>query len=79
MTEDEENITEESGFLSSKFTRIVLVILSGFLIFVGPTYIIYALAVLLNANIVASFAIGFVLFVVGLVLMRYLLSKKVIS
>ena len=79
MTENEEDITEESGFLASKFMRILLIIISGVLIFAGPTYVIYALAVLLHANLAASFAIGFVMFVVGLVLLRYLVSKKVVS
>jgi len=52
--------------------------LSVFLIFAGPTYVIYGLAVLLKVNVVASFGTGFVLFVVGLVLMRYLVQKKIV-
>jgi len=78
MTENEENITGESGMMSSKFWRTLLVILSVFLIFAGPTYVIYGLAVLLKVNVVASFGTGFVLFVVGLVLMRYLVQKKIV-
>jgi len=78
MAENEENITGESGMMSSKFWRTLLVILSVFLIFAGPTYVIYGLAVLLKVNVVASFGTGFVLFVVGLVLMRYLVQKKIV-
>ncbi len=78
MTENEENTTVESGMMSSKFIRTLLVILSVFLIFAGPTYVIYGMAILLKVNLVASFAVGFVLFAVGLVLMRYLVHKKVV-
>jgi len=78
MTENEENTAVESGIVSSKFWRTVLVIVSVFLIFAGPTYVIYGMAVLLKVNLVASFALGFVLFAVGLVLMRYLVAKKVV-
>jgi len=78
MTENEENTTVESGIVSSKFWRTVLVIVSVFLIFAGPTYVIYGMVILLKLNLVASFTIGFVLFAVGLVLMRYLVHKKVV-
>jgi hypothetical protein len=78
MTENEEETAVESGLVSSKFVRVLLTILSVFLIFAGPTYVIYGLAILLKVNLVASFAVGFVLFAVGLVLMRYLVAKKVV-
>jgi hypothetical protein len=79
MTENEEETTFEGGLVSSKFMRVLLTIVSVFLIFAGPTYVIYGLAVLLSVNLAASFAIGFVLFAIGLVLMRYLVQKKVIT
>jgi hypothetical protein len=69
----------ESDLLSSKFWRTLLTLLSVFLIFAGPTYVVYALAVLLEVNLVASFAVGFVLFALGLVLMWYLVKKKAIE
>ncbi len=78
MTENEENQITGTGFLDSKFGRALLTIISVILIFAGPTYIIYGLAVILNVNLAASFAVGFVLFAVGLVLMWYLSRKKII-
>lgn len=78
MAENEENTAVESGMMNSKFWRTLLVILSVFLIFAGPTYVIYGLSIILNVNLVASFATGFVLFAVGLVLMRFLVQKKIV-
>jgi len=74
MTQNEEN-----SFIASKFGRTLLTILSVFLIFAGPTYVIYGLAVLLNMNLAASFAVGIVLFIIGLVIMRLLVQKKVVT
>ena len=65
--------------MSSKFWRTLLTLVSVLLVFVGPTYGIYALAVLLNVNLVASFVTGFVLFAAGIVLIWYLLKNKVIE
>jgi uncharacterized membrane protein len=78
MTENEENKTVGNDFISSKFWRILLVIISVIMIFAGPTYVIYGLAVLLKVDLAASFATGFILFAIGLVLMWYLVRKKVI-
>jgi uncharacterized membrane protein len=74
MTQNEEN-----NFITSKFGRTLLTIVSVFLIFAGPTYIIYGLAVLLNINLAASFAVGIVLFIIGLVMMRFLVQKRVVT
>jgi len=74
MTQNEEN-----SFITSKFGRTLLTIVSVFLIFAGPTYVIYGLAVLLNVNLAASFAVGIVLFAIGLVMMRLLVQKKIIT
>ncbi len=80
MTENEENTTvEESSLLSSKLWRTLLTIVSVFLTFAGPTYMIYALAVTLKVDVAASFAVGFVLMAIGLVLMWYLVKKKIIE
>ena len=75
MTENEDN----KSFMSSKFGRTLLTIIAVFLIFAGPTYIIYGLAVVLSVNLAASFAIGLVLFIVGLIMMRVLVQKKIIT
>jgi lysozyme family protein len=80
MTENEDNIkTSNGGFVSTKFGKVFLTILSMILVFAGPTYVIYGLATIMNVNLPASFAAGFVLFAIGLVLMRYLVQKKVIA
>jgi uncharacterized membrane protein len=78
MTENEDIKSVDSSFVNSKFGKVLLTILSVFLVFAGPTYVIYGLAIVLGVNIAASFTVGFVLFGVGLVLMRYLVQKKVI-
>jgi len=77
MTEDNENV-EVSG-IESKFTKIALTIVAVLLIFVGPTYIPYLLANQMGVDYFASIGLGAVLFLVGLVLLIYLIRKKVIS
>jgi hypothetical protein len=79
MVESEESDNIGPFDLNSKFTRILLIVVSAFLIFAGPTYISYLLSDVLNVNYVASVAAGFVLFIVGLVLMLFLIRKKVIT
>jgi hypothetical protein len=79
MVESEESDNIGPFDLNSKFTRILLIVVSAFLIFAGPTYISYLLSDVLNVNYVASVAAGFALFIVGLVLMLFLVRKKVIT
>jgi hypothetical protein len=79
MTENneiEENV-EVSG-LESKFNKVALTIVAVLLIFVGPTYIPY-LMIGAGLEYFASIGIGLVLFIVGLVMLVYLIRKKVIS
>ena len=77
MTEDNEN--EQVSGIDSKFMKIALTIVSVFLIFVGPTYIPYLLVDILHADYIASVAVGAVLFIVGLVMLIYLIRKKAIE
>jgi len=77
MIENNEDI--EVGGIESKFTRIALTILSVFLIFVGPTYVPYLLSDVLELNYYASIGIGALLFLVGLVLLIFLIRKKAIA
>ncbi|XES77027.1 MAG: hypothetical protein ACBZ72_12755 [Candidatus Bathyarchaeia archaeon] len=79
MTQTEETQTMDNSFVSSKFGKLLLTIVSVFLIFAGPTYIVYGLAVVIKVDLAASFAVGFVLFAVGLVMMRYLVQKKAVT
>jgi len=74
-----ENNEVEVGGIESKFTRIALTIVSVFLIFVGPTYVPYLLSDVLKLNYYASIGIGLVLFIVGLVLLIFLIRKKAIT
>ncbi len=74
-----ENNEVEVGGIESKFTRIALTIVSVFLIFVGPTYVSYLLSDVLKLNYYASIGIGLVLFIVGLVLLIFLIRKKAIT
>ncbi len=78
MTEDEE--TGSSGMidLESKFWRTTLLIVSVVLIFAGPTYVPYVLYDILHLNYIATIVTGIVLLAVGLLMMAYLIRKKVI-
>jgi hypothetical protein len=77
MTENNENV-QVSG-LDSKFMKLVLTVVAVFLIFVGPTYIPYLLSDILKLDYIASIAVGGLLFIVGLVMLVYLIRKKVIE
>ena len=76
MTEKNENV-QVSG-IDSKSMKILLTVFAVFLIFVGPTYIPYLLSDILHVDYIASVAVGAVLFIVGLVMLVYLIRKKVI-
>ena len=66
--------------LSSEFWKTFLVVLAVFLTFAGPTYMVYVVFLkILKMDYIVSMATGFALFVVGLVLMWYLIKRKVIS
>ena len=71
---------ESSGMfdMNSPFMKTTLVIVAVLLIFSGPTYISYVLNGILGVNYVASVVVGFALLVVGLVLLWFLIRKKII-
>jgi uncharacterized protein YjeT (DUF2065 family) len=79
MNENDES--ESSGMfdLDSKFWRTTLVVVVGLLIFAGPTYVPYVLSDILHVDYVASVVSGIVLLAIGLLLMWYLVRKKVIT
>jgi hypothetical protein len=77
MTENDEKV--QVGYLGSKFMKVVLTIVTVFLIFVGPTYIVYLMSDILKLDYIASISVGAVLFIVGLVLLIFLIRKKVIE
>jgi hypothetical protein len=73
-----ENISIGGFDISSKFWRVFLVLVAAFLIFAGPTYVSYVLSDVLKINYVASIVAGLVLFGAGLVLIMFLVRKKII-
>jgi hypothetical protein len=78
MTETEDVISG-SGLLESKFWRVFFILISAVLIFAGPTYVPYILADALKLNYIVSISIGFGLFAVGVIVLVYLIQKKVIN
>ncbi|MGC8895344.1 MAG: hypothetical protein ACP5LB_01060 [Candidatus Bathyarchaeia archaeon] len=80
MSEEKKTIKEARKFdLSSKFWRTLLLVLAAFLVFAGPTYFVYVLNIVLEINYAVSMVSGFALFIVGLVLIWYLIKKGAIS
>lgn len=79
MSESDESGEVGRFNVNSKFWRVVLVIVSVSLIFVGPTYFSYLLNTILNVNYLASVVSGFVLFIIGILLMLFLIRKKIIT
>jgi hypothetical protein len=77
MTENNENI-QVSG-IESKFMKVAMTIVAVFLMFIGPTYIPFLLSDVLKIDYIASIGLGAVLFILGLVVLIYLVRKKVIE
>ena len=76
MTENESTSMFD---INSTAVRSILIIISVLLIFAGPTYVPYVMSDLAGINYYASITIGGVLLVVGLLLMFFLIRKKVIT
>jgi hypothetical protein len=79
MAKEEQKSGSGSLNLSSKFLRTFLIILAVLLIFAGPTYIVFVLLNVLDLSYPISMGSGFAIFIVGLVLLLYLIKKGVIS
>lgn len=77
MTEINETEIEVSG--ESKFTKAMFLIISVFLIFVGPTYIPFLITDVANAGAVAADVVGFLLFLAGIGLLVFVLRKKLVT
>jgi hypothetical protein len=56
-----------------------MIILAVLLIFVGPTYMVYAFSNMMGLSYFLAVAGGFTLFMLGLVLLLILVKKKAIS
>ncbi len=79
MSEKEQKSGKTSLNIGSKFRRTLLIIVTVFLIFAGPTYAVLVLLKVLDVEYFISMGSGFALFIVGLVLLLYLIKKGVIS
>jgi hypothetical protein len=77
MSKNNENV--QVSAIESKFARVALMIVSMLLIFAGPTYVPYLMSDILKVDYVASNVLGIGLFIVGLVLLIYLIRKRVIE
>jgi hypothetical protein len=79
MSEEKQKTGGSSRLdLNSKYWKAFLVVLAAILTFGGP-YAVYALVNILELSYVVSATAGFVLFAAGLILIWYLIRKKVIS
>ncbi|MEM2103622.1 MAG: hypothetical protein QW717_01870 [Candidatus Bathyarchaeia archaeon] len=65
--------------LDSKFWKTLLTLAAVVLIFAGPTYAVLVLFRALDFDYALSMASGFVLFAAGLMLLCFLVNRKVIS
>jgi hypothetical protein len=82
MTKEKE--VSEGGFMSSRIGKTFLVVLAGLLVFAGPTYVVYVgFHVLRKFMHTHAFDVaivsGITLFAIGLVLMWYLVKRKIIT
>ncbi|MDI6847439.1 MAG: hypothetical protein QMD13_04795 [Candidatus Bathyarchaeia archaeon] len=76
--EKEKSKTSVRLDLRSKFWKTFLVVLAAFLIFAGPTYVVYVFLHILKINYTISMGFGTILFITGLVLTLYLIKNKII-
>jgi uncharacterized membrane protein YgdD (TMEM256/DUF423 family) len=76
MTQQDENIQVSE---MTKFNKITLTIVAALLIFAGPTYVPYLLFDTFKLDYMLSITVGGVLFIVGMVLLVWLIRKKIIS
>jgi len=78
MTEEKQESKSKIA-TTSNFRKTLLVILAVFLTFAGPTYVVYALLNALEIDYIISMVFGFALFVVGALLIWYLIKNKIVS
>ena len=80
MNEENRQVTTSDRLnANSRFWRILLVILAALLAFAGPTYVVYVLLNAVHMRYSVSMGLGIVLFAAGLMLVWFLIRKKVIS
>lgn len=79
MTQEPEETVQQPkiGMLESKFWRTIIVIIAGILVF-GGAYLAYLMINVLNIDYAVGMVSGLVLFIIGLILIIYLIRKKAI-
>ena len=78
MAENKESKKLRGVNLTSKFWKVFLVVVAAFLTFIGPTYMAYVLANIVEISYAVSMVAGLVLLIAGLVLWWYLVKNKAI-
>jgi hypothetical protein len=76
MTQEKQQT--RPGMLESRYWKVVFTVIAAFLTF-GSPYLVYLMVHALKMGWFISIGSGGVLFVIGLVLIWYLIKKKVIS
>ncbi|MBS7632612.1 hypothetical protein KEJ15_03180 [Candidatus Bathyarchaeota archaeon] len=80
MAENEKtDVAPQKMDTESRFRKILLVIVAAFLTFAGPTYVVYVFLNILEINYFISMGCGFALFIIGMVLLWYLIRRKSIT
>jgi phosphoglycerol transferase MdoB-like AlkP superfamily enzyme len=74
----QENKETETGLMSSKYWKLLLVILAGLFIF-GAPYVVYLASKVLKRGVFFSFAGGLLSLIIGFLLVWYLIKNKVIT
>ena len=79
MTQEPEEAVQQpkTGMLESKFWRTIIVIIAGILVF-GGAYLAYLMINVLNLDYAVGMASGLILFIIGLILIIYLVRKQAI-
>jgi hypothetical protein len=75
---NQESKETETGLMSSKYWKLLLVILAGLFIF-GAPYVTYLASKVLKRGVFFSFAGGLLSLIIGLLLVWYLIRNKVIT
>ncbi len=60
-------------------TRTLLVIVAAALFFAGPTYAVFAFTRFANIDYFVSIGSGFALFIIGLILLFFLIRRKIVQ
>jgi hypothetical protein len=74
----QENKETQTGPMSSKYWKSLLVILAGLFIF-GAPYVVYLASKVLKRGVFFSFTGGLLSLIIGFLLVWYLIKNKVIT